>query len=48
MMRFFEQYGNRKYGTRSWPLHDAVAMDVLWWPELLEGWRCPVAIEGAG
>ena len=48
MMRFFEQYGNRKYGTRSRPLHDAVAMGVLLWPELFEGKRCPVAVECAG
>lgn len=48
MMRFFEQYGNRKYGTRSRPLHDAVAMAVLLWPELFEGKLCPVAVECAG
>lgn len=48
MMRFFEQYGNRKYGTLSRPLHDAVAMAVLLWPELFEGKLCPVAVECAG
>lgn len=48
MMRFFEQYGNRKYGTRSRPLHDAVAVGALLWPELFEGRLCPVAIECAG
>lgn len=48
MMRFFEQYGNRKYGTRSRPLHDAVAMGALLWPELFEGKLCPVAVECAG
>lgn len=48
MMRFFEQYGNRKYGTRSRPLHDAVAVGALLWPDLFEGRRCPVAVECAG
>jgi len=48
MMRFFEQYGNRKYGTRSRPLHDAVAVGALLWPGLFEGRKCPVAIECAG
>jgi purine nucleosidase len=48
MMRFFEQYGNRKYGTASRPLHDAVAVGALLWPELFEGKRCPVAVECDG
>jgi len=48
MVRFFEQYGNRKYGTRSRPLHDAVAVGALLWPELFEGRLCPVDIECAG
>ena len=48
MMRFFEQYGNRKYGTRSRPLHDSVAVGALLWPDLFEGRKCPVAIECAG
>jgi purine nucleosidase len=45
MMRFFERYGNRKYGTQSRPLHDAIAVGALLWPELFEGRRCPVDIE---
>ena len=48
MMRFFEQYGNRKYGTASRPLHDAVAVGALLWPELFEGRLCPVDVECAG
>jgi purine nucleosidase len=48
MMRFFERYGNRKYGTASRPLHDAVAIGALAWPDLFQGRRCPVAIECAG
>jgi purine nucleosidase len=48
MMRFFEQYGNKKYGTPSRPLHDAVAVGALLWPELFEGKRCPVDVECAG
>jgi purine nucleosidase len=48
MMRFFERYGNRKYGTQSRPLHDAIAVGALLWPELFEGRRCPVDIECSG
>jgi purine nucleosidase len=48
MMRFFEQYGNKKHGTPSRPLHDAVAVGALLWPELFEGKRCPVDVECAG
>jgi purine nucleosidase len=48
MMRFFEQYGNKKYGTPSRPLHDAVAVGALLWPDLFEGKRCPVDVECAG
>jgi len=48
MMRFFERYGNRKYDTPSRPLHDAIAVGALLWPELFEGKRCPVEIECSG
>jgi purine nucleosidase len=48
MMRFFERYGNRKYGTPSRPLHDAIAVGALLWPELFDGKRCPVEIECSG
>jgi purine nucleosidase len=48
MVRFFEQYGNRKYGTRSRPLHDAVAVGAFLWPELFDGRLCPVDVECAG
>jgi purine nucleosidase len=48
MMRFFERYGNSKYGTQSRPLHDAIAVGALLWPELFEGKRCPVEIECSG
>ena len=48
MMRFFERYGNKKYGTPSRPLHDAIAVGALLWPELFEGKLCPVDVECAG
>ncbi|MFD1911244.1 nucleoside hydrolase [Halodurantibacterium flavum] len=48
MMEFFEIYGNRKYGTRSRPLHDAVAVAALLWPDLFTGRLCPVDVECAG
>jgi purine nucleosidase len=48
MMEFFERYGNAKYGTRSRPLHDAVAVAALLWPELFTGRLCPVDVECAG
>ena len=48
MMRFFEQYGNKKYGTASRPLHDAIAVSALLWPELFDGRLCPVEIECHG
>ncbi|MCJ7872163.1 nucleoside hydrolase [Phaeobacter sp. J2-8] len=48
MMEFFERYGNAKYGTKSRPLHDAVAVSALLWPELFEGRLCPVDIECSG
>jgi len=48
MMEFFERYGNAKYGTHSRPLHDAVAVSALLWPELFTGKLCPVDIECSG
>ncbi|QOL79908.1 nucleoside hydrolase [Pseudooceanicola spongiae] len=48
MMEFFERYGNAKYGTASRPLHDAVAVAALIWPELFTGRLCPVDVECAG
>jgi len=48
MMRFFERYGNQKFGTRSRPLHDAIAVAALLWPELFEGKLCPVDVECEG
>lgn len=48
MMDFFEVYGNEKYGTESRPLHDAVAVSALLWPELFEGKLCPVDVECSG
>ena len=45
MMRFFERAGNRKYGTATRPLHDALAMAWLLWPELFAGRVCNVEIE---
>lgn len=48
MMKFFEVYGNAKHKTKSRPLHDAVAMAWILWPELFEGKLCPVDVECAG
>ncbi|MDR3513566.1 MAG: nucleoside hydrolase [Caulobacteraceae bacterium] len=48
MMRFFERHGIAKYGTPTRPLHDAIAVGALLWPDLFEGRRCPVEIECAG
>ena len=45
MMRFFQLAGNRKYGTATRPLHDALAMAWLIWPELFAGRLCNVEIE---
>ncbi|MER5173470.1 nucleoside hydrolase [Thioclava kandeliae] len=48
MMEFFEQYGNKKYGTKTRPLHDAVAIAATIWPDLFPGKLCPVDVECAG
>lgn len=48
MLRFYENYGNKKHGTQSRPLHDAVAVGALLWPDLFEGRLCPVEIECHG
>jgi len=47
MMEFFQVAGNRKYGTRTRPLHDALAMAWILWPELFAGRQCNVEIETA-
>ena len=47
MMEFFQVAGNRKYGTRTRPLHDALAMSWILWPELFAGRQCNVEIETA-
>ncbi len=47
LIRFFEQYGNRKYGTTTRPLHDALAVAWILWPEIFNGRTCHVAIETA-
>ncbi len=47
MMAFFQIAGNRKYGTTTRPLHDALAMAYLVWPELFAGRLCNVEIETA-
>jgi len=45
MQSFFQIAGNRKYGTTTRPLHDALAMAYLIWPELFAGRHCNVEIE---
>ena len=47
MMEFFQVAGNRKYGTTTRPLHDALAMGWILWPELFAGRQCNVEIETA-
>ncbi len=47
MMDFFQRFGNEKYGTATRPLHDALAVGYLLWPELFSGRRCNVEIETA-
>lgn len=45
MQAFFQVAGNRKYGTTTRPLHDALAMAWVLWPELFTGRVCNVEIE---
>ena len=45
MQEFFQVAGNRKYGTATRPLHDALAMAWVLWPELFAGRVCNVEIE---
>ena len=47
MQVFFERHGNVLHGTRTRPLHDAVAMAWLLWPELFSGRLCNVEVETA-
>ncbi|UFN51131.1 nucleoside hydrolase [Roseomonas sp. OT10] len=47
MLRFFQRYGNEKYGTQTRPLHDALAVGYLLWPELFTGQLCNVEVETA-
>ena len=45
MQTFFERHGNALHGTATRPLHDAVAMAWLLWPELFRGRLCNVEVE---
>jgi purine nucleosidase len=45
MMRFFQAFGNSKYGTATRPLHDALAVAYALWPELFSARLCNVEIE---
>lgn len=45
MQVFFERHGNALHGTATRPLHDAVAMAWLIWPELFRGRLCNVEVE---
>ncbi len=47
LMRFFQKFGNAKYGTTTRPLHDALAIGYVLWPELFSGRHCNVEIETA-
>jgi purine nucleosidase len=48
LLAFSQDAARRVYGTATAPLHDALAMAWLLWPELFAGRLCNVAIETAG
>lgn len=42
---FFQRHGNKLHGTTTRPLHDAIAVAWMLWPELFTGRHCNVEIE---
>lgn len=45
LLDFYVQFHQRVYGMDSSPIHDAVAVADVIWPDLLEAERCHVAVE---
>lgn len=45
MAEFYQRYGNTKFGTDDYPLHDPCVIGYLLRPELFSGRRCHVAID---
>lgn len=45
MAEFYQQWGNRKFGTDRYPLHDPCVIGYLLRPELFDGRNCYVSIE---
>jgi purine nucleosidase len=45
MAEFYQRYGNQKFGTDSYPLHDPCVIGYLLRPDLFEGRECHVEIE---
>lgn len=45
MAEFYQQWGNQKFGTDRYPLHDPCVIGYLLKPELFGGRNCHVSIE---
>ena len=45
MAEFYQRYGNQKFGTDSYPLHDPCVIGYLLKPEIFGGKTCSVEIE---
>ncbi|WEK52776.1 MAG: nucleoside hydrolase [Candidatus Kaistia colombiensis] len=45
MAEFYQEYGNQKFGTDEYPLHDPCVIGYLLRPDLFKGRECHVAIE---
>ena len=45
MADFYQRYGNQKFGTDSYPLHDPCVIGYLLKPEIFGGKKCYVEIE---
>ena len=45
MAEFYQRYGNQKFGTDSYPLHDPCVIGYLLRPDLFQGKSCHVEIE---
>lgn len=45
MAEFYQRYGNQKFGTDSYPLHDPCVIGFLLRPDLFQGRDCHVDIE---
>ena len=45
MAEFYQRYGNQKFGTDAYPLHDPCVIGYLLKPEIFGGKKCYVEIE---